>query len=262
MGHVLMGPLPRTKKWIRVVELIHAGAGAAEVATATTAAAERWFEKAANDPGVVESVWLLMRLPLAARTDDFAEALLACGVRVSGEPGLVEIVGAATTAIDAAMPGNRGRTDLGEMAQMAAAETLTAVVGGRLAGLFGAAPEDVQREFARLGTAKQFGVFARDFFARFTGRVLGFFLSKTLPDQVGDGKRFRTLAHQAAFTRALETHCREAAGILEAYAGDWLMKNNFEAEGQITRGMAAAFTGYAMTKMTAELRQRADHVVP
>jgi hypothetical protein len=52
-----------------VVGLIHAGAGAAQVANATTAAAERWFTKAADDPGVVETVWLLMRLPLAAWMD-------------------------------------------------------------------------------------------------------------------------------------------------------------------------------------------------
>src|SRR5262249_17860026 len=132
---------------------------------------------------------------------------------------------------------------------------------GRLTGrLFEAAPEDVRREFARLRTGKQFGVFARDFFARFTYRVLNFFLSKALPEEVGDGKRFRTLAQQAEFTKALEPHCREAAAILESYSGDWLMKHNWEERGEITRDMAAAFTGYAMTKLTAELRQRADHV--
>src|SRR5207237_10892569 len=99
MGHVLTGPLPRTRKRVRVVELIHAGAGAAQVATATTAAAERWFKKAADDPGVVETVWLLMRLPLAARTDNFAAALRECGLSVSDEPGLLELVGAVTEGI-------------------------------------------------------------------------------------------------------------------------------------------------------------------
>lgn len=257
MGHVHATPLPRTRKWVRVVGLIHAGAGAAQVANATTAAAERWFEKAANDPGVVETVWLLMRLPVAARADDFAAALRTCGVAVSDEPGLLEVVGAVTDAIDARMPNCRGRTDLGEMAQMAAAETLSGVIGGRLNGLFGTAPEDVRREFARLRTSKQFGLFARDFFARFAFKVLDFFLSKTLPDQVGEGKRFRTLGQQAAFTDALGTHCREAARVLEGYAGDWLVKHAYEEEGDIARGSAAAFTAYAMTKLTRELRQRA-----
>src|SRR4051812_28226703 len=104
MGHVLIGPFPRTRKWVRVVELIHAGAAAAQVANATTAAAERWFKKAANDTGVVETVWLLMRLPIAARSDDFAAALRECGLAVSDEPGLLELVAAVTEAIDRRMP--------------------------------------------------------------------------------------------------------------------------------------------------------------
>jgi hypothetical protein len=257
MGHVLTGPLPKTRKWVRVVGLIHNGAGAAQVANATTSAAERWFEKAAEDTGVVETVWLLMRLPLAARTDDFAAALRDCGLSVSNDPGLLELVGAVTDAIDRRMPNCRGRTDLGEMAQMAAAESLTEVIGGRLNGLFGTDPDEVQREFARLRTSKQFGFFAKDYFARFTSKVLDFFLSKTLPDHIGEGKRFRTLAQQAAFTDALDTHCRETGKILEAYAGDWLMKHNFEEGGDIARASAAAFTGYAMKKLTDELRLRA-----
>src|SRR5438477_567045 len=63
MGHVLTGPLPRTRKWVRVVELIHAGAGAAQVATATTAAAERWFKKAADVEAVRDLRQGLLRPP-------------------------------------------------------------------------------------------------------------------------------------------------------------------------------------------------------
>jgi hypothetical protein len=258
MGHQLIGPLPKSREWVRIIELIHAGAGAVQVANATTAAVTRWLSRAADDAGVVESVWLLMRLPLAARTDDFAAELQECGVLVSNEPGLLELVGAVTDAIDRRMPNCKGRTDLGELAQMAAGDTLAGVIGGRLNGLFGTAPEDVQREIARLRTSKQFGIFAREYFARFTFKVLDCYLSKTLADQVGEGKRFRTTAQQAAFTDALDTHCREAAIILERYAGDWLMKHNYEEQGDIARTSAAAFTGYAMTKLTEELRQRAD----
>jgi hypothetical protein len=198
-----------------------------------------------------------MRLPLAARSDDFAAALRECGLSVPDEPGLLEVVAAVTGAIDATMPNCRGRTDLGEMAQMAAAETLTEVIGGRLQSLFDTDPGDVRREFARLATSKQFGVFARDFFARFTGKTLDYFLSRALPEQVGEGERFRTLAQQAEFTKALDLHCREAARIAEAFAGDWLMKNNWEQGGEITREHVSDFTAYAAKKLTDELRQRA-----
>ncbi|MDB5311551.1 MAG: hypothetical protein JWO38_5753 [Gemmataceae bacterium] len=257
MGHIRLGPLPRTRKWAQVVALIRGGAGAAQVATATAAAAEKAMLKAVHDPGVIETVWLLMQLPFAARSDEFTPALQDCGVFVSDAPGLLEIVGAVTDAIDQTMPNCRNRTDLGEMAQMAAAETLIEVIGGRVRGLFDATSADVQREFARLGTSKQFGLFAKDFFARFTHKTLDYYLSKTVPEQVGAGERFRTLGQQAEFTKALDLHCRETAKILETYSGDWLLKNRFEMGGATTRANATAFTAYAMTKLTAELRQRA-----
>jgi hypothetical protein len=234
----------------------HRRRGPAQLATATTNAAAAGLKSAANDHGVVESYWLLMRLPLAARAADFAATLGQCGVSVSDAPGLLEVVTAFTAAVDARMPDGRGRTDLGEMAQTAAAETLTAVVGGRTRGLFGTAPEDVRREFAALATARQFGTLARQFFTRFSFKCLNYFLSKALPDEVGPGKRFRTVAEQAKFTDALQTHCHEATRVVGQFAGAWFSKERFHAAGDITRAKAQAFLGHAMTKLTGEFRNR------
>lgn len=55
----------------------------------------------------------------------------------------------------------------------------------------------------------------------------------------------------------LEQHCREAATIVEEYAGGWFSKKNWETGGEITREDIAAFTSYAMTKLIAELKQGA-----
>ncbi|OWK41282.1 hypothetical protein [Fimbriiglobus ruber] len=257
MGHVRLKTLPRTRKWRQVVELLRGGAGAAQAASATLSAAEKGLKKAGSDPVVIETVWLLMRLPVAARADDFPAALRRAGLDVSDDPGLMELTAAVTEAIEAKAQRTGNRSDLGEMAQTAAVETLTEVVGTRLKSLFGPAPGQLQAELARLRTAKQFGLFARDFFARFVFKTLNFFLSQTLPDHVGEGRRFGTLTEQAAFTDALDTHCREAAKIVETFAGGWLMKHNWEDDGRISREEVGEFTAYAMTKLTAELRQGA-----
>jgi hypothetical protein len=249
-----MGPLPRTKKWVRVVSLISGGAGAGQVAIATMDAAEKSLRSAADDFGLIESLFLLMQLPMAARSDDFAGSLRAYGIEVSDDPGLLEIVGAVSDAIDGKMPNCRGRTDLGEMAQSVTAESLTRVLGERLAGLFGRGADEVRAEFARLATPKQFGTLARDFFTGFINKTLGYYLCKALPTQVGERCRFHTLARQGEFTAALVTHCREAAAIVETYAGDWFSKHNFESDGRISRDDVAGFTGHAMTKLTHELR--------
>jgi hypothetical protein len=99
-----------------VVGLIEAGARAAQVANATITAAENALGSAAKDRGVVETVWLLTQLPLAARDQDFAAALCACGLAVPNSPGLMDIVGAVSDAIDDRLPNCSGRSDLGELA--------------------------------------------------------------------------------------------------------------------------------------------------
>jgi hypothetical protein len=253
MGHVRLGSLPRTRRWVQVVGLIQAGAPAAQIAQATIIAAEGALGVAAQDKGVVETVWLLTQLPLAARSEDFAAALRDCGLPVTDSPGLMEVVGAVSDAIDARMPNCKGRSDLGEMAQTAAAEVLTDLIGSRTTALFGTTPEDVQQAFAKLATVKQFSMVARSFFARFAKKCLAYFLSRTWADQVGDGRRFATLAEQGAFANALEIHCREAAAIVENFSGGWFSKTNWE-KGGISRDDTVRFTGYAMKKLVDELR--------
>jgi hypothetical protein len=256
MGHQRTGPLPQTRKWNDVVGLLAAGAGASQLATAVLCAAERGLRGAFEDAGVVETVWLLARLPLAARSDDFRLTLERCGVNVPERPGLMDLVGAVSEAIDAKMPNNRGRTDIGEMAQTCAAETLVHVVGGRLNNLFDTAPEDVRREVAKLATVKQFGSFARDFFSRFLRKCLNYFVSKMLPGQTGEGRRFRTVADQGRFSDALDVHCREASGIVEVVAGEWLSKHNHLTAGALGRDTTASFVAGAMNKLIDELKLR------
>jgi len=256
MGHVRLGILPRTRKWRQVVALIEGGAGTAQLANATITAAERGLRRAAEDKGLVETIWLLTQLPLAARTQDFAGALRAAGLRVSDSPSLMEVVGALSDAVDLRLANNGGRTDLGEMAQMAAAETIAKEIGGRTQSLFGTTPDDVQRAFAQIATNKQFSGFARQFFARLTNRCLDYFLSRAMAHHVGEGKRFTTLAQQGEFSKALQTHCREAAKIVEVFSGGWFSKTNWENTG-IPRDKAAGFAHAAMGKIISELREGA-----
>src|SRR4051812_19798503 len=124
MGHVGMGRLPPTRKWKQLVAYIGGGAGAAQVAAVTLDAAEKALAGADLDIGVVETIWMLMQLPHAARADDFAVGLRDCGLDVPDDPGLLDVTAAA---VEAKTPNCRGRTDLGELARMALGESLSAV---------------------------------------------------------------------------------------------------------------------------------------
>jgi hypothetical protein len=253
MGHTRLGNLPRTRKWQEVVDLIAIGAGACQVATSVILAAERGLNLASDHKGLVEAFWLLTQLPVAARQADFAQALRERGLAVPDNPGLMDVVAAVSEAVDARLPNNAGRTDLGEMAQSAAAESIVQLVSEKTQSLFGTTADDVKRGFAGLATVKEFGGFARMFYARVAEKLLQYYTSRATANHVGDKLRFPTLAAKAAFDKALSLHCREASKIMETFAGEWFSKTNYESSG-ISREQASGFAHVAMQKMVAELK--------
>jgi hypothetical protein len=198
-------------------------------------------------------------LPLAARTQDFAAALGGYGLEVSPAPGLMEILGAFTDAVDGRLRNNCGRTDLGEMAQMAAVETYAEVISPRTDGLFGTAAEEVRQAFAAFATTHHVGRLSRRFFSRLIFKLLDYYLSRTLTDHVGEGQRFSCLKQVADFYTALETHCAEATGVVEIFSGEWFSKQQWETRGNITPRLVARFAHGAGQKLIEVLKRGNQH---
>jgi hypothetical protein len=256
MGHKRLGTLPRTKNWQQVVDSFAGGGSVGEIAAASSVAAEGALHRALDDPALIQSFWLLTQLPLAARRSDFTQRLGELGLAVGANPQLFEIIGAFSGAIDAYSRAVAQRSDLGEMSQLAATESLSVTVGRSLPGLFGSTSADVQRAIGRLATTKQFGDLARDFFARLTRRHLEYYLSRELSNHVGPNGRLASIADHSAFNTELDQHCREVATIVRGFSGDWFSKANHE--GGITRNQAADFIALALKKISGELRRRRD----
>jgi hypothetical protein len=250
MGHIRLGRLPRTRKWQQVVALLGVGAEVPDIAAATLTASRRGLEDAARDPALIQSFWLLTQLPLCARKPDFIDELNKLGISIRPEPTLMDLIGGFSEAVDSHVYLKGGRTDLGEMAQMGAAETLSRVLSERTTNLFGSTAEDVQRELSNLATPKNFSFLAREFFARLTERYLTYFLSRELSIQLG------TVDANRQFREALSVHCRQASKIVEQFAADWFSKANYQ--GGITPRKASWFIGYAMTKLRAEFQAGAE----
>ena len=148
----------RQKKWRQVIALIIDGADVQDVPAATSAAADSQMIDASNDPAVNHAVWLLTQIPIAAKQEDFASELRKLGLNVSERPSLIQVVAAMTEAVDRHVGRVGGRTDLGEMAQLSAAESLNAVAGRELPDLLGATPEKAKAALGGLGTVKQFAL--------------------------------------------------------------------------------------------------------
>jgi hypothetical protein len=237
-----------------VVDLIGAGGNVKDVAAATSRAAEQQMSDASNDPVVKHSVWLLTQIPTAAAKEDFAVELRRLGLPVADGPTLLEIVTALSGAIDRQLAKKGGRTDLGEMAQLSAVESLTAIAGRELTDLFGEKASRTRAALRGLGTVKQFAVLARDFFSRLATKQLDYFLSRELALHVGLNSRFHSIRELRDFETALDLHCREASLIIKEFSGQWFSKHTYE--GGITEESAGHFAHVAFKKLREELQER------
>lgn len=256
MGHMRLGSLPDTTRWQRVVGLLAEGGDVAAIAGATSDAAQQGLDLAHGDAGLSYSIYLLSQFALAARQEDFAGALNGLGINTPSDPGLFDIVGGFSEAIDQHLFHSGKRTDIGEMAQLAAVESLTALVGPRSQSLFGTTTAEIQDAAYQLSTKKGFSTLAHDFFSRFAQRFLTYHLGRELSNHVGGNGRFADPSESSDFVRQLGTHCREAAEIVREFSGGWYSKANFE--GGISQQKAKNFANYALTKLKQELKIRGD----
>jgi hypothetical protein len=229
-----------------------------EVATAAAAAAEASLKAGAENPALRHAFWLLTQIPLAARAPDFGDALNKLGLNVRPNGDLAEICSAMIEAVDSVAWREGDSNDFGEMATLAAAESLSGVAGRAGQSLFGITykADEARAALRGLSTERQFGVLARDFFGRLTRRSLDYFLSRELPNHVGFTKRFTSIDDHHRFEQALDTHCREASLIMEEFAAKWYSKTNYETG--ITESSAGHFAYVAFDKLHRELRIRRE----
>ena len=257
MGHLLQPKLSQSRRWRDVIAQLEAGANAELIAGASARAAETALKHAANDAQFHEAVSLLIKLPLSARGPGFVDEMADLGIEISGQPDLFEFSAAVMAALDTKAAQARKRTDLGEMAQLALLESLSAAIESQLPSLFEPGPDEVRQALGRLATGDRFAGLARSFFARLMYRCLDYYLARELASHVGPGERFADDSARRAFDEALALHCREAAAIVEMYSAGWLGKNVYQGDGP-TSEKIRGYARYAFTKLRAELESRRD----
>lgn len=255
VGHIHLGRLPASLKWQAVADLITKGGSIDKIAAAAALAAERDLAEAAQDPTFVEAVRLLALIPQAAKQQDFPRALREIGIDAPANPSLFDLMLATTAALDRFSGQVARRTDFGELSARALADSLAAVIGPRLPGLFEPSAAEVQTETARLAGSQAFSGFARHFFGRLVSETLSSWLSRTLSAHVGVGQTFSGAESRSAFDAALDQYCREATQIIGVFSGGWYGKTIFR-DGTITSSRAAAFGAVAFKKINEELSRK------
>lgn len=255
MGHILLRPSAKTARWKDVIGLVTEGAETSRVAEAVTHAWEHAFNTVRDDAGFREAVYLLMQIGAAGRSRDPTAHLSSVGVDVAGATSVVEVAMASSAAMERRIESSRQRSDFGELAQRALVGAVTEQLQRWMPTLVKCAG-DVDRAVEKCAKDRALGQLSREFFARMTDECMGYFLSKTLPAQVGEGRRFTTTAQLAEFEDAVWRHCAEASEVVEGYSRDWFAKQVRE-EGKVTRDSAERFGWFGLEKMRRELEARA-----
>jgi len=261
MGHTRLGEVPKTHKWKQLVERISGSGRTGNVATAdvsvsgiaaqTLDATQEGLKRAANDPGVRYTFYLIAQVALAARASNWEGALSVHGIHLSEDSTVFDFTVEMQNAIDRYVSTSRsGFTDLSEIAQQSAGEAIASLAGSRTVNLFGGSSDDVRNAIRSLSTKKGFGDLGQRFFGRFVARFLNFYLSRVTAASLGS-PRLRDLGDVAQFNDSLRIHCDQSALIVRDFCGEWFSKTVYR-EGIDLRN-TSKFLAIALRKIRSEL---------
>lgn len=264
MGHTRLGKIPTTRKWREVVGIFTAAKSAeltpdaplvSELAASTLRASKEALREGVKDGGLAYVFYLLTQIALSVRRQDASEALRSLGLQLSHNSSHFDFTVELHRVIDKHFRESIRRSDVGEMAQLAAGETLTNFFRSQPRDLFTSSQDQLFRDLRSLGTQTTFGAVARTFFSNFMSRMLGFYLSKfVLPG--GRQKVIDSANDLTKFNEALKQHAHQRAAIIHEFAEKWFSKTEFEQG--IEPNNTRRFVAYACKKLEDEFLQRPD----
>lgn len=258
MGHQRLGKLPAHRLLPEIVRyLVTGGTPTADLVDQVTEVGRDALKLALKDPVFIEALWLLLRIPQAAGSDDFARDMQALGVPVAGSASLADILVAYDRALERAQrKASNSATDLGEIARRAALSAFGDAVNNRLPGLWAPTSDDVRASVSALKGTEHFASMAHNFYANMVERVIHYFVDRNLHHMVGPDRVAKSVNDLRTFNAAIHRHCNESALIMRAFAKDWLGKNHFRDGRQITRDDVRSFSAHAVEKIRIELNLR------
>jgi len=255
MGHLRLGRLPKSRRWSEVIELIDARPeDPAGIAAAVVQAADRQLRELADDPSVGYCFWMLTRVASASRASSFADELARIGLSVRDDEPLLTFVSRVADVVRSRTTSLTSSGHFSELASLALRRALSETVGQQGRSLFGTSLEDLQAAFRAHSSQRGFGHISRRFFGDFLARTITSLIDRELSQHVGRSSGFTSIADSADFAKALDTHTRQSARILEEFASSWYSKHNWETKGQITIEEAQGFTAIALRKLRMDLK--------
>jgi len=255
MGHLRLGRLPKTRRWVQVVELLNdAPQDVSGIAASVALAADARLKKLAADPSLGYCFWLLTRIAQASRTSDFQKSLSEIGVAANNDDSVLGFISRLNERIHAETDHNINSGHFTDLSSLALKRTLSETIVEHSETLFGAPIDNLRAAFRAHSQSDQFGSISHKFFADFFSRTLKSLVDRELSKHVGPGMSFSTCVDSKNFMEALDIHSRESARIMQDFASDWYSKHNWESKGQISRNEAQAFVAVALNKLRSEFK--------
>lgn len=260
MGHLrLAGQLPRYANWRRVVESLEDPASdVAAVAAVTADAAKKQLEQSADSPSVWYPYWLLIQLAAHAHEPGVFYSFLR---RQDLDPDHLRSSVEFLSELDRSLQERRSefpsRTALDELALDAFHEAASSIVLSGSDSLFDTVLEDVRHAFARVAPSRAFGRLSRYFLGSYYAKILSYFLSYELGNQVGDRGRFESFDDAEEFDRLLDRYVKQVSVLVEDFSQGWYSKKNWE-QGEINQEDVRHFLHVAFRKFRQQLELEAE----
>jgi hypothetical protein len=166
---------------------------------------------------------------------------------------LLDLLSALDRAIDREARSLGDRTDLGELAQLAAAESLTTWLSP---GAEVVSPAEIKETLATYDSPQTFARLSRTFFADLIRRSLDYHLDRFYAEHVGPTKTFSSIGSLEEFRSALAAYCHDRSLIIEQESAGWFAKA--KREGGVTRSRASNLATTALAKLCLELGNRSQ----
>lgn len=265
MGHTRLGKIPTTRQWRDVVAIFASAkstlglsAGSQDISQltgATARASSNALRAGVRDGGLAYIFYFLTQLALSARRAEPRQALNELGLQLPRDPTHLDLTIEIHRVFDEHFKATNQKSDVAEIAQLAAGETLSDFFRSQPRDLFAASETQLFRDLHKLGAQKAFGEVSRHFFSNFMSRLLGFYLSKfVLP---GGRQRLVNSADELTqFNTILRQHTYQRAAIIHEFAEKWFSKTEFEKG--IDPKNTRRFVAYALKKLESEFLKGMD----
>lgn len=255
MGHQRLGKLPAHRGLPEIVRyLVLGGTPTEDLVDQVSEVGRDALKLALKDPVFIEALWLLIRLPQAAASENFSAALGEIGMAGAAPASQSDVLVSYDRALERVQRRlHAGATDLGEIARRAGLSALAEAIRGALPTLWAPTAADVRASVATLKGTEHFAALAHQFYASFVERVIHYYVDRNLHNMVGSDRVARSVHDLRAFNEAIRRHCDEAALIMRAFAKDWLGKNHYRDGKQLSQNDVRRFSAHAVEKIRIEL---------